>query len=220
MTPPAGHRYYTNARSEMADLLPANYQKVLDIGCAAGAFAQTLRPGTEVWGIEPVPAMAKVAATKLHRVLQGTFDTVSQELPLAYFDLVTCNDVIEHMTDHEDFLSKIRVHMKPNAYLAGSLPNIRFYATLFELVFAGEWRYQDMGILDRTHQRFFTSRSIRRTLMAQGYIIEDMIGINPVQWHKMSWTDRLRYFALLLLTGWRSDIRFRQFAFRTRLGHP
>ncbi len=219
MTAPAAQRYYTNPRAEMADLLPARYQTVLDIGCAEGAFAKTLKPGSEIWGIEPVAAIAQKAAGNMTRVLQGTFETVRDQLPLNYFDLVTCNDVIEHMSDHETFLTQIRAHMKPDACLVGSLPNIRFYAPLYDLVFNGEWQYQDMGILDRTHHRFFTERSIRRTFSARGFTIEAMAGINPVQWKKIGWADRFSLLTMLALSGGRRDIWFRQFAFRTRLKH-
>lgn len=216
MNLPASQRYYSNPRSELAPLLPARYHTVLDIGCASGAFAQTLAPGAEVWGIEPVAAAADQAEGRLHRLLRGTFDSVCGELPLHYFDLVTCNDVIEHMPDHEAFLARVRQTMKPDGVLVGSLPNIRYFETFFDLVFRGEWHYQDMGILDRTHQRFFTLRSIRRTLDSQGYTLDEIQGINPARWRKLWLADRLRLLTMILITGGRLDVRYRQFAFRAR----
>ena len=82
---------------------------------------------------------------------------------------MVCNDVIEHMADHDRFLRQIRGHIAPGGVLIGSVPNMRHYRALFELLVLRDWDYRDSGVLDRTHLRFFTARSLRRSLTRAGF---------------------------------------------------
>ena len=86
--------YYQSSRLEVTHLLPKEYERVLEIGCAEGNFRANLKRKCECWGIEPVKAAAKIASQKLDKVLIGTYDDVFDELPEDFFDLVICNDVI------------------------------------------------------------------------------------------------------------------------------
>jgi len=215
---------YRQQRAEMLALLPERYGRVLEIGCDEGDFAARLQG--EVWGVEPDAAAAAVAAGRLHRVLVGTFEATRAALPLGYFDVVVCNDVIEHMPDHDHFLREIRAHIAPGGVLIGSVPNMRHYRALFELLVLRDWDYRDTGVLDRTHLRFFTARSLRRSLERAGFAIERFQGINggirfaPSGGFALSrqhLPHALFGWALIVLTlgRWR-DIRFMQFAFRAR----
>src|ERR1700690_1990668 len=100
--------YYGCIRPEVVRLLPSQYYKVLEIGCGEGNFQTNLNQHCEYWGIEPFQAAAKVASNKLYKVLTGTYEEVFDRLPNSYFDLVICNDVIEHMVDHNSFFLTIK----------------------------------------------------------------------------------------------------------------
>ncbi len=162
----------------MRAYLPENPRRVLEIGCGEGAFIAGIEGAAEKWGIEPNPAAAQVAAGRLDRVLTGRFDAVADQLPKQYFDLVVCNDVIEHMEDHDRFLRDIRAYIAEGGVLVGSVPNMRNYKVLFDLLFLGDWRYQDSGIMDRTHLRFFTKASLQRSITGAGYRVEVLRGMN------------------------------------------
>jgi SAM-dependent methyltransferase len=108
----------------------------------------------EYVGVEPTQSMAAEAATKLDRVHTATYEQASPQLPLNHFDLVVCNDVIEHMPDHDWFLDDVRKHIKPTGALLGSIPNVRFFQNMSDLVFRKSWTYQDWGVLDRTTSAF------------------------------------------------------------------
>jgi 2-polyprenyl-3-methyl-5-hydroxy-6-metoxy-1,4-benzoquinol methylase len=139
---------------------------------------------------------------------------VADQLPLAHFDLVICNDVIEHMTDHEWFLRDIKKHMAPGAMLLASIPNVRYHENLFNLIVLRDWHYQDYGILDRTHFRFFTFRSTRRSFEQAGYRLVRFEGINalPVTgWGVYKVAHRMfRGLLLLASLGRGGDVRFLQ----------
>ena len=201
-------------------MLPPVRRRVLEIGCAEGVFLAGIAGAEEKWGIEPTEPAAAVARTRLTRVISKNFDEAKNELPLGYFDLVICNDVIEHMTDHDGFLAEIKKYMAPDGVIVGSIPNVRYHKNLFNLLFAKDWEYVDWGILDRTHLRFFTEKSLRRSLSAAGFEVETFRGINGgIEFGLSKWTLAYSLFALFsiaLSMGYFRDIRHQQFAFRAR----
>jgi 2-polyprenyl-3-methyl-5-hydroxy-6-metoxy-1,4-benzoquinol methylase len=191
--------------------------KILEIGCGEGAFCASIAGAAETWGIEPHPPSADIAATRLQRVLVCTFEAATTELPERHFDLIICNDVIEHMTDHDGFLRRVQRFMAPGARLVGSLPNVRFYGNLFNLVVARDWHYQNSGILDRTHFRFFTFRSLRRSLVEAGFDVHRLEGLNAGRhqgWSPRQLAERAFHYGLMALSGGAArDISYLQIGF-------
>lgn len=214
-------KYYGGIRPEVASILPGHYSKVLEIGCGEGNFSHSLTLPCECWGIEPVIAAAEIAKTKLFKVLRGTYQEVQSALPDNYFDLIICNDVIEHMVDPGEFLEMIKLKLSDDACLVGSVPNVRFVGNLKELLLERDWQYKDGGILDRTHLRFFTQKSLQRTLQEHQYRIEIFEGINSSlpKWRSLRKLIRYVGYRLteVLTLGSTRDIKYRQFAFRIRL---
>lgn len=209
--------YFRHARPEMLRFLPENRRRVLEIGCSAGAFISSIPGCEEKWGIEPSDA-ASDAEGKLTRVLRGTFDAVKGHLPANYFDVIVCNDVIEHMVDHQSFLREVQKYLVPGGMLIGSLPNVCFYDNLFRALFDNDWEYLDSGVLDRTHLAFFTTKSFRRLLEETGYHVVKIQG----QWYDYRFADdrRGKLYRILakilgkLSLGRLSHLRHFQFAFQ------
>jgi 2-polyprenyl-3-methyl-5-hydroxy-6-metoxy-1,4-benzoquinol methylase len=201
--------------------LPQSYERVLEIGCAQGCFSGAIAAGRETWGIEPSPDAARVAAERLTTVLTGTFGEVAPRLPRDHFDVVICNDVIEHMADHDQFLEIIKLYLRPGGCIVGSIPNVRFVYNLAELILLKDWRYREEGILDRTHLRFFTEKSFRRSLLEHGYRVEELRGINSSLCRSTSPKALLHMAviagAIAVSLGTQRDVRFLQFGFRARL---
>lgn len=207
--------YFQNARPEMAGFLPDAYLKVLEIGCGKGGFRKNVKHDCEYWGVEPSSQAAVVAAKCLDKVVHGTYEMAAAELPAQYFDLIICNDVIEHMPDHDNFFQMIKKKIRPGGYIVGSVPNVRYIFNLIDLLFRKEWEYQEGGgILDNTHLRFFTEKSLKSILANNGYKLEEFKGINPT---KIGIFPVKRFFlsALMFLAG--TDSRYMQFGFRVQL---
>lgn len=209
-------KYFNQGRQEMRPFIPPSSPRILEIGCGEGRFSAGVEAAEERWGIEPDAGAAQAARGVLDRVLEGTFDACRGELPSAHFDLVICNDVIEHLPDHDRFLREIQHYLRPGGALVASLPNIRHFQVLWEVLVHGDFRYRDAGVLDRTHLRFFTARSLRRALVEAGFEVELFAPINrlPIRF-------RLERIVLMLLTvlslGAMRDCWYRQLAFRARV---
>ena len=173
--------YYQCQRQEVYELAPASVKRVLEIGCAAGRFRLNFHEQVEYWGVEPVREAAEQAQCKGIKVLCGTYDAVCGQLPDGYFDLVVCNDVIEHVSDPESFLVSLRDKLATGGTFIGSIPNVRFWGNLLNLLVRRDWKYEDSGVLDKTHLRFFTVRSFRRLMKSAGFHLSLLRGIESTR---------------------------------------
>lgn len=202
--------YYANARLEMMQFIPKDAEKILEVGCGEGKFSAILtEQGKETWAIEPDPASAKIAAKSLTKVFHGTIDEKLSEIPDNSFDVIVMNDVIEHLTEPWDDIQKLKSKLKEDGVFISSIPNVRYAKNLFHVLFKRDWKYADDRILDITHYRFFTKKSIRRLWEENGYSVQRMRGINR--------TKSFAYvpFAILwniLFLGTQLDIFYMQFA--------
>ena len=219
-------KYFTTTRPDMQRFVPATMGNVLEVGCSAGGFSGAfMSRSNEIWGIEPNPEAAATAKTRLTHVLNGLYDDQAPQLPDHHYDVVICNDVIEHMPDHDRFLEDIKIKLKPGAILIGSLPNMRFITAMVKLMILKDWQYRESGILDRTHLRFFTRKSILRSLDDHGYEVEAIHGGSSVFKDGFCEMKGWRGFAGQVFTaamiavtfGYYYDIQYPQYGFRARL---
>lgn len=142
--------------------LVGDSRRVLELGPASGYMSAVLRErGCTVVGIELDAAMAAQAAQFCERVIVGSLDTMDLEMELGEdrFDVIVAADVLEHLQDPLRALQSLRAFLKPDGYFVVSLPNIA-HASVRLALLDGRFQYQDLGLLDRTHLRFFTRESI------------------------------------------------------------
>jgi len=172
--------YYSNYRYEMMDFLPKEANTYLELGCSEGKFGKQIKDlGKTVWGSEYVPETAEKASLLLDKVLVGDINEHCNELPDNYFDCIISNDVLEHLTYPTDTFLKLAPKLTANGYIVASIPNVRYVKNLYNLIFRKDWKYENEGILDNTHFRFFTEKSIVRFFEEIDFEIVRMEGINP-----------------------------------------
>ena len=200
--------YYDWQRREMLSFIPNGCKKILDVGCAGGSFGALLKleKQAEVWGIEHHLETAERARKKLDRVIVGDIESGDLSLPTSYFDCIVFNDALEHFRDPWDVLVRISENLIPGGYVVASIPNIRHFEVMKDLLIRREWRYVQAGVLDKTHLRFFTDRSMVDLFTQSGYDVETVSGINgkAFPW-KFSLLNRILLNAL-------DDMRYVQFA--------
>lgn len=138
--------------------------KMLEIGCASGAFMhQMSNQGWQVQGIEFSEKAALAAAKLGHRVHVGSLETASQlDAP---FDLIVGWMVLEHLHDPVVGLKKLREWAKPDAWLAISIPD----AGSFEFrIFKDKWYALQLP----THMFHYTPSTLEKVLLLSGWKLE------------------------------------------------
>jgi 2-polyprenyl-3-methyl-5-hydroxy-6-metoxy-1,4-benzoquinol methylase len=171
--------YFQHEREEMLPFLPPNFQTVLEIGCGNGAFGKLVKTkyNCDYWGVEAETKFKRAAEENLDHFINKQFDQCT-ELPLNHFDCIVFNDVLEHLVDPSETLAKCKSLLKKEGYIVSSIPNIRHISYLYRLVYKGEFEYEKAGIMDNTHLRFFTKKSIVNLYQRLGFQIIKHEGIN------------------------------------------
>ena len=190
--------------------MPADAKVILEVGCGAGGFSsQFMKEGVEVWGIEPFKEVADQAKSKLTKVICDYVENAISQLPDNYFDAIIFNDVLEHLIHPGQVINDLKVKLSKEGCIVASIPNVRYVKNLHHVLVGRDWKYVDSGILDYTHYRFFTKKSIRRMFDESGYNLDKLQGIRPTK------VERFRlfnmYLSLVLMTN-QSDARYPQFA--------
>jgi 2-polyprenyl-3-methyl-5-hydroxy-6-metoxy-1,4-benzoquinol methylase len=156
--------YYNMEKIRMVPFFPYGPNIILDIGCANGRLGQKLHDlnkASELIGVEIFPQAADEAAKYYDKVYCGDIESLT--LPYKeYFDFVICGDILEHLRNPWTILDRIRGWLKPNGILISSIPNIRFWRIIKDLMFFGKWDYVEAGILDNTHLRFFARDTFQK----------------------------------------------------------
>jgi SAM-dependent methyltransferase len=150
---------------------------VLDLGCSGGLLSERLkRLGHRVTGVDAV-AVPGVQERTTRFVAADLDDGIPPELGEQYH-LVLALDVLEHLRRPEQLLADMRQVIGPGGRAIICVPNFaHWYPRLRVLL--GRFDYDQRGILDRTHLRFFTLRSIRRLVSDAGYRVrrQEVVGI-------------------------------------------
>ena len=157
--------------------LAGESRRVLELGCATGYMSEVLRArGCYVVGVERDPLMAELAEQRCDRLIVGDLDLLdlAEELAGERFDVIVAADVLEHLRDPLHVLRSLRPLLAENGYLVASIPNVAHGSVRLALL-EGRFPYQERGLLDRTHLRFFTRESIGQLLEDAGFLISDMV---------------------------------------------
>jgi methionine biosynthesis protein MetW len=168
---------YTGGRPDILALLTNSVERVLDVGCSTGTLGRSIKEihGARVTGIELDKRMALVAKNQLNRVLVGDAEKIFEQGQLKdeKFDVIIFADILEHLINPWRVLSLATEHLSEHGMIIASIPNIRFFNSLFNVAVLGRWPYRDRGIHDRTHLRFFTLKNIQELFDQAGLVIEN-----------------------------------------------
>lgn len=138
---------------------------VLDVGCGSGDAAQFLVDTGAVFdGIEMNEDRARVAAQSYRKVFIGGFDEV--ELTDRY-DVILFLDVLEHLADPSDAMRWAAEHLADGGAVLTLIPNAAHWSARRKIV-RGDWSYDEIGLFDRDHLRFFDLSTAGRVADGSG----------------------------------------------------
>ena len=153
--------------------------RVLDVGCACGDVGAAVKQYRRclLYGLEyDADALRVAGETGAYAALSRVdLDTLSgEDFPgyRGFFDHILCGDVLEHLRDPWRVLELLKTYLKPEGSLVASVPNIA-HASIKASLLLDDFTYTPMGLLDETHIRFFTHKSLAEGLSARGWRVED-----------------------------------------------
>jgi glycosyltransferase involved in cell wall biosynthesis len=141
--------------------------RILDLGCSGGLLAEKLRgTGHYVVGVDHIEVPG--VRDRVDRLVIADLAHGIPEDAGGGYDLVIAGDVIEHVPQPIDLLRDIRRVLRPGGQVLLSVPNFSHWYPRTRVAL-GAFGYDRRGILDDTHLRFFTRRSLRRLVRATGF---------------------------------------------------
>ena len=167
--------YSCVARIDLLPLMDLTSEglRVLEIGCACGATLREIgmhNPTAKLYGVE-LNEKAAVFAAPFAKILTMDVEHMDPGMIPERFDYIVMGDVIEHLLDPWTAIANMRELLVPGGCIVASIPNVAFVGNIMS-VLLGNWTYQDAGILDRTHFRFFTYKEIVKMFEGAGFKIE------------------------------------------------
>ncbi len=164
---------YDSSHQYALDAVP-NGARVMDIGSGPKGLAeQLLQRDCSVTLVDQYPTALDDDRLKL--VVQNLDDSLAFEV--RGHDVLLLLDIIEHLKDPERFLERLRRQFDyESKKVILTTPNVAFFVQRIMLLL-GEFNYGKAGILDRTHTRLFTFRTLRKLLEDEGFRIRETKGI-------------------------------------------
>jgi len=154
--------------------------RIFEGGVSSGYFARVLvDAGYVVDGAEIDPEAAAAAADVCDRLVVGDLSALELDRLAPTYDGFVFGDTLEHLPDPVAVLRRLRPRLADDGALVVSIPNVANWAIRLGLL-AGRFRYTERGILDRTHLRFYTARTVREMLAEAGFRTDELVASVPV----------------------------------------
>jgi SAM-dependent methyltransferase len=162
---------------DLLDRIPLDAEVILDVGCHMGLLGAVYRlrnPRARVLGVDNDVAAIRVAATRLTEA--ACIDIESDPLPFEVpggYDCIIYGDVLEHLRDPWRMMREHAALLSPRGIMLICVPNAAHWSVILKLV-SGTFDYQDSGVLDRTHLRWFTLATMEKALIDTGLQLCDV----------------------------------------------
>jgi methionine biosynthesis protein MetW len=146
--------------------------RVLDVGCGTGVVSEIIKAVTNatITGIEPDATRVKAALARGLDVKLGLLD-MDFVAKHGLFDYIVFADVLEHLENPAALVKVATKALKPGGAIIASVPNVAHWFVRVDLL-RGRFDYQDCGIMDATHLRWFTKKTITSFFTSQGFRVD------------------------------------------------
>ncbi len=189
--------YFTAARYEVLDLAPEFSKNVLEVGCGTGETLSLLKSKgrcSNTVGVE----LFQTAAEEARKIVDCVYNLDIQKNSVdGSYELIMAMDVLEHLVDPWSVLKRlVKENLVNGGVLIASIPNIRHYSVVASIL-KGNFDYALSGILDRTHLRFFTKKTMYALYESAGLKVVECV---PTRFSKFSRSNILNSVTLGLFS--------------------
>jgi len=187
--------YFSHSRGEILEYLPKDSRRFFELGCGTGATLRLIKDwlgnpeGLWLAGAELNTEMAATAREVADQVWTGDVEILdlSDEVLTGSVDVILCLDVLEHLVDPWSMVRKITPMLKPGGILIASIPNVRHWKFIRNLLFRADFNYRDSGLLDRTHLRFFVKDTAIELVTCGGLRLHKAVPSRKFEFMDMRW---------------------------------
>lgn len=162
-------------KRKVLSLIPANVERVLDVGCGNGLTLDNIN-AKEKYGIDINPKNVGICKQKgIHAIERNA----EEKFPFKddYFDVVISEELIEHLFFPEKFSNEIKRVLKPNGAFIGSMPNHFNWWHRLCFLFAKPEKSPLFKNAAHISDNFWTLNQLRQTL-SKYFKIEVCVGIS------------------------------------------
>jgi 2-polyprenyl-3-methyl-5-hydroxy-6-metoxy-1,4-benzoquinol methylase len=163
-------------------------KKVLEIACHTGYISAWLQKrGCQVTGAEIYAPALEKAKPYLHRYILGNIEEekIWQEVEQEKYDVVLFMHILEHLVNPEVILQKTKTCLKDGGEVIICLPNVSNWEDRLNM-FKGNFEYTDIGVMDKTHLKFYNYFTAMEFISKAGFSIKEYCGD--------SWKIRFKIF--------------------------
>jgi len=155
-------QYFSLEREIFKSEITNNNLNILDVGCGTGSLGSFFisNQNCTVHGFEINSNIIDLARENLTSVVEGNIEIDPIPFENRSFDYIILGDVLEHLINPIQTLQKLKKYLRKDGVLLVTTPNIKHWSVTYNLIFKDNWEYKEWGILDYSHLRFFTKKSL------------------------------------------------------------
>lgn len=160
---------------DLLSMIPVNANRVIEIGCSTGAMAREFKkksPRTYWLGVEINESYARRASYFCDETVTLNIEDCNSEFFESQKDkdVWVFGDVLEHLKDPWKVIENVRRVIPDNGSVLACIPNAQHWSFILKMI-SGDFFYEDIGLLDRTHLRWFTRKTMLDLFRSRGFRI-------------------------------------------------
>ena len=162
--------YPDAANPDLLDRIPLTARTVLDVGCGSAALGLEYKrrnPLARYFGVESDPEACILAAGRIDHVVGADVEAVAFPFGEQRFDCIIYGDLLEHLKDPWKLLALHATRLQPGGLVLICMPNVEHWSFVQKLL-AGSWAYEEQGLLDHSHLRWFSAGTMLSAFAGAG----------------------------------------------------
>lgn len=179
------NNYYDGLNMKLLRSIPSNSGKILELGCANGKLGEVykIENVNSHWvGVDISPEAVQISKLKLDKAILINInnENISDIFKGEKYDVIVIGDLLEHLINPNKLLEELHLITTEEARIICCIPNMTHYSVIQKML-TGDISYEDMGLLDKTHLKFYSQSSAFKIFLDSGWLpnLVDQCRIEP-----------------------------------------